>query len=362
MNPFLKKRMILLGSTFLLVLVLFASLGYISRPANHKPNRPAHHAENAFRNPWPTFENRGFGDLLKWQWDRLRGKAPKKPQRYDFRIMENDGQFLRANGEQFTVTWIGHATTLIQIEGHNILTDPIFSARCSPVAWAGPLRVVPPSPSFENLPPIDFVLISHNHYDHLDKPTIKRLGNQPRYFVPFLVGKFLRDLGIAPERITELDWWESATFDGLQFHCTPTQHFSGRGLHDRNQTLWCSWTVIGERQRFYFGGDTGYFPGFKEIGEKFGPFDLAILPIGAYLPRWFMSPVHVEPAQSAQAFLDLRAEKMLAIHWGTFDLADEPMDEPPRLLRAAVDSLGIDAAQVWVLQPGETKVVKENEP
>ncbi len=358
MNPFLKKRMILLGSTFLLVLVLFASLGYVNRPANHKPGRPAHHGENAFRNPWPTFENRGFADLLKWQWDRLRGKAPKKPERYDFRIAENDGQFLRANGEQFTATWVGHATTLIQIEGRNILTDPIFSERCSPVSWAGPKRVAPPSPSFENLPPIDFVLISHNHYDHLDKPTIKRLGNQPRYFVPLFVGKWLRNLGIANERITELDWWQSAEFDGLQFHCTPAQHFSGRGLHDRNQTLWCSWAVIGERQRFYFGGDTGYFPGFKEIGEKFGPFDLAILPIGAYLPRWFMSPVHVEPAQSAQAFLDLRAEQMLAIHWGTFDLADEPLDEPPKRLRAAADSIGIDWRRLWVLEPGETRVVK----
>jgi N-acyl-phosphatidylethanolamine-hydrolysing phospholipase D len=257
-----------------------------------------------------------------------------------------------------TATWVGHATTLIQFEGRNILTDPIFSERCSPVSWAGPKRAVPPSPSFENLPPIDFVLISHNHYDHFDKPTIKRLGNRPRYFVPLFVGKLLRNLGIANERITELDWWQSVEFDGLQFHCTPTQHFSGRGLHDRDQTLWCSWTVIGEHQRFYFGGDTGYYPGFKEIGEKLGPFDLAILPIGAYLPRWFMSPVHVEPAQSAQAFLDLRAEQMLAIHWGTFDLADEPLDEPPRLLRAATDSLGIDAAQVWVLQPGETRVVK----
>jgi N-acyl-phosphatidylethanolamine-hydrolysing phospholipase D len=360
MTNFIQKFMLIFGMALLLLFIIFfTAIGYVNHSNSHKSGRPAHHAENAFRNPWPGFEDRDFGDFLKWQWNRLRGNAPNKPEHYDFRIIENNGHFLRENGEQFTVTWIGHATALIQIEGRNILTDPIFSSRCSPVSWAGPQRVAPPSPSFENLPPIDMVLISHNHYDHLDKPTIKRLGNRPCYFVPLLLAKFLQDLGIAKDRIVELDWWQSAELDGLKIHCTPTQHFSGRGLHDRNRTLWCSWTVIGERHRFYFGGDTGYFPGFKEIGEKLGPFDLAILPIGAYRPRWFMSPMHVDPAQSAQAFLDLRAEKMLAIHWGTFDLADEPMDEPPRLLRAAADSLDIDSTRVWILQHGETRVVEE---
>jgi L-ascorbate metabolism protein UlaG (beta-lactamase superfamily) len=345
-----------------IIIFFFTAFGLSNRSNNNKSGRPAHHGENAFRNPWPGVEEHGFGDVLKWQWDRLRGKAPKKPARYDFQVIENDGKFLRENGEEFTVTWVGHATTLIQMEGRNILTDPIFSLRCSPVSWAGPQRVVPPSPTFEHLPPIDVVLISHNHYDHLDKPTIERLGNRPRYFVPLFVGKFLRDLGIAKARIVELDWWQFAELDGLTIHCTPTQHFSGRGLHDRNRTLWCSWAVIGKQQRLYFGGDTGYFPGFKEIGEQLGPFDLAILPIGAYRPRWFMSPVHVEPAQSAQAFLDLRAERMLAIHWGTFDLADEPMDEPPQLLRAAADSLGVDATRVWVFRHGESRVIKEGDP
>ena len=293
------------------------------------PGKPSHHTERGFRNPFPGFKPHGAGGFLQWQWDRLRGRAPKKPKTYAFTTAFNDGTALQSIANTLRVTWIGHATTLVQIAGVNILTDPIFSARCSPVAFAGPQRKVPAVPAFENLPRIDAVLISHNHYDHLDKDTIKKLGYGPRYFVPLNVGTLLRNFGIKDEYITELDWWETAEFRGLKFHCTPTQHFSGRGLHDANQMLWCSWAVSGENQRFYFAGDTGYFPGFKEIGEKLGPFDLAILPIGAYLPRWFMSPVHVNPPEALQAFLDVRGEHMLAVHWGTFDRADVLLDQPP---------------------------------
>jgi L-ascorbate metabolism protein UlaG (beta-lactamase superfamily) len=322
--------------------------------------RPPHHTDNGFRNPYPRFENRGLKDFLKWQRDRLNGRAPQKSKRYDFHVIENDGRNLRNNGKHFTVTWIGHSTTLIQIAGRNILTDPIFSERCSPVSWSGPKRRLPPSPRFGHLPRIDFVLLSHDHYDHLDKPTIKKLGNQPVYIAPLRVGKILQSFGIDRKRILELDGWQTVERDDLHFHCTPAQHFSGRGLHNRNGTLWCSWAVIGRRERLYFGGDSGYFPGFKEIGEKFECFDLALLPIGAYLPRWFMAPVHMEPAQSLQAFLDIRAEKMLAIHWGTFDLADEPLDEPPQLLHAAAKSLRLNPARIWIFHPGETRQLDEN--
>ncbi len=345
-------------------LALFVMIAFVIAaafvPDSEAPitGRPSHHREKGFRNPFSTFKPHGAGAFLKWQWHRLRGKAPAKPESYDFKIAFNDGAALQGDDENMRVTWVGHATTLVQIAGVNILTDPIFSERCSPVPFAGPKRKVPATPAFENLPRIDVVLISHNHYDHLDNDTIKRLGNGPRYFVPLFMGKFLRDLGIKKEHVVELDWWESAEFRGLKFHCTPTQHFSGRGLHDTNQVLWCSWAVLAKKHRFYFAGDTGYFPGFKEIGEKFGPFDLAILPIGAYLPRWFMSPVHVNPPEALQAFLDVRGQNMLAIHWGTFDLADEPMDQPPRDLRAAVDSLGVAPERIWVFQQGQTRAVK----
>jgi len=329
--------------------------GFMNRPGKQLTGRPAHILENGFHNPWPTFSDRGFDDFLKWQMDRWRGKAPEKPASYDFTVARNDGRFLRSNGSETTVTWVGHATTLIQIDGVNILTDPIWSERATPVSWTGPRRVVPPAPAFDDLPKIDIVVVSHNHYDHLDKPTIKRLGNEVHYFVPLLMAKWLRGVGIKNENITELDWWEETEHRGLKLVCTPTQHFSGRFLHDRNQVLWCSWTILGKEQRIYFAGDTGYFPGFREIGEKFGAFDVAILPIGAYLPRWFMAPVHVDPAQAAQAFLDLRARVMVPIHWGTFDLADEPMDQPPKVLFAAADSLQIPRKSIWLMRPGETR-------
>lgn len=319
----------------------------------------AHHQGKIFRNPYPGFQSRGFKDFLQWQRDRRNGKVQPKLQ-YHFPVIENDGALFRENHEHFTVTWIGHSTTLIQMAGCNILTDPIFSDRCSPVGWAGPRRAVPPSPRFHQLPRIDIVLLSHDHYDHLDKATIKKLGNQPFYIVPLRVGKILQSFGIDQKRIVELDWWQSIEHNNLHFHCTPAQHFSGRGVHNRNGTLWCSWVVISKQGRLYFGGDSGYFPGFKEIGEKFERFDLALLPIGAYLPRWFMSPVHMEPAQSLQAFLEVRAEKMLVIHWGTFDLADEPLDEPPRLLRAAAELQNLDPARIWIFQPGETRRLDKN--
>jgi len=321
------------------------------------PGRPAHHARMGFRNPAPDFKAPGGGSVLKWQWDRLRGRAPAKPARYAFQEVAPQCTAIEQASEKLRVTWIGHATTLVQIGGVNILTDPIFSERCSPVVWAGPRRKVPPAPGFEELPAIDAVLLSHNHYDHLDKRTLARLGNSTRYFVPLRLGKFLRRCGIRDENIFELDWWQNVAHRGLQWQCTPAQHFSGRGLHDTNQVLWSSWTVIGTAQRFYFGGDSAYFGGFKEIGEKFGPFDLAILPIGAYLPRWFMSPVHMSPPEALQALVDLRGKKMLAIHWGTFDLADESMDQPAKDLHAALPALAIAPERIWIFQHGETREV-----
>ena len=320
---------------------------------------PAHHTANGFRNPFPGFEEKGFVDVLQWQLDRMRGKSPKKPKAYRFDMAENDGKCLRDNRADFTVTWIGHSTLLLQMQGMNILTDPMWSERCSPVGFAGPKRYVDPGIKFEDLPGIDIVLISHDHYDHLDKPTIRRLDDKPFYLVPLGVGAFLQQQGI--RRFKELDWGDKTTIDEIDFYCTPAQHFSGRALKGRNKTLWCSWAVKGQSGSFYYTGDTGYFDGIKEIGNTLGPFDLVAVPIGAYLPRWFMRGVHVDPAEAVQVYLDLQGKIFVPIHWGTFDLADEPLDEPPRLLFEEVEKQGLDKSLFWQLKHGETRIISSDE-
>lgn len=321
-------------------------------------NRLPHHTADGFRNPFPGFEQRGAGDFFKWVfWDRITGKKPAKPDSYNFQIKENDGSLLRENRKDFTITWVGHSSLLIQIDGVNILTDPMWSERSSPVRFAGPRRVVAPGIKMEDLPPIDVVIISHDHYDHLDKNTIKKLGNQPQYLAPLGIGDYLQDWGVS--KFQEFDWGDSVRINNLRFFCTPSQHFSGRSPFRRDDTLWCSWVIKGAVHSVYFCGDSGYFPGYKEIGEKYGPFDVAALPIGAYLPRWFMSPVHMDPTEAVQAFLDLNAENFVAIHWGTFDLADDPLDWPPEHLYKAVEEQGLDIQKFWVMKHGETKIVKD---
>jgi N-acyl-phosphatidylethanolamine-hydrolysing phospholipase D len=333
----------------------------IMSPTLHSQSesKPSHHTKNGFRNPFPTYVDRNFADFLQWSLiDRIKGKKPDKPTFYNFKTVENDGQFLRNNKDAFTITWIGHSTLLVQIDGLNILTDPIWSDRCSPLQLVGPKRHVPPGISFENLPNIDVVLISHNHYDHLDRLTVERLGNDPFYLVPLGIGSFLQDLGI--KHYEELDWWESVSFNGIQFVCTPAQHFSNRSLFDRNKTLWSGWVVVGNEHKFYYAGDTGYFPGFKEIAERYGPFDIAAIPIGAYLPRWFMSPVHVSPQEAVQVFLNLNAHIFVPVHWGTFELADEPLDNPIKVLRDEIKSRQMNSDDFWILKHGETRIYQNN--
>ena len=253
-----------------------------------------------------------------------------------------------------TVTWIGHATVLVQLDGVNFLTDPIWADRSGPFSGlVGVGRYTPVPIPIADLPPIDFVLISHDHYDHLDEPTVRELARRfnPRFVVPLGIKAWLADRGIT--NAVELGWSETTTVKGLTIVCTPAQHGSGRTLADQNRRLWASWAVLGS-ERFYFAGDTGYYRHFKEIGDVLGPFGLAALPIGSYTPREIARPVHMSPEEALQAWRDLRAERLLGIHWGTFGLARERYDEPPRRLRAEVERLAIDPAAVWILKPGET--------
>ena len=317
---------------------------------------PPHHTDHGFRNPWPGFERRGFLDLLKWLLFE-HGKTPRqgKERCPELEGIFNDGAYLRKNTTEFTVTWIGHATVLVQMNGLNILVDPVWSERVSPLPFAGPHRYAEPMPAFEDLPRIDVVLITHDHYDHLDKDVIARLGDRSFYIVPLGIGRILGDIGIT--RRTELDWWDTHTFGGLTFTCTPAQHFSGRGMFDRNRTLWCGWLCRGTPGSLYVAGDTGYFPGFLQIGERYGPIDLACIPIGAYMPRWFMRPVHLDPADAIQAFKDIRGRYLMPIHYGTFHLADDPLCLPILEFRNEIARSGLDPGRFLVLRRGETRIV-----
>lgn len=251
------------------------------------------------------------------------------------------------------ITWIGHATMLVRFDGTTFLTDPILSDRASPVSFAGPLRAVAPGVPLEALPTVDFATISHDHYDHADVPTIRALARRGvRFVVPLGLGDVVREAG---GEAIELDWWQSTRIGTVTVHCVPAQHFSGRSLFDRDRRLWGGFVVEGKTRRFYHAGDTGYFDGFSEIGRRLGPIDLAAVPIGAYEPLAMMRFVHVIPEEAARAAVDLRAKRVVAMHFGTFVLTDEPLDEPPRRFLAETERLGVGADRAWVLKVGETR-------
>jgi len=321
------------------------ALGPAPRDADGRfanPDGPLSHGSIAVR--FPFFLRRIAGSF------RDRPGAPAQ--------LANDGAFLRENARHSvpTATWIGHATLLVQMDHVTFLTDPIWSDTASPVSFAGPRRFVPPGLALEDLPPIDFVLVSHNHYDHLDLATLVALAErdpETRFFVPLANADLLRERGIA--NVEELDWGEARGHAGVLVHCLPARHWSRRGVGDQGRALWSSWAVSGPERRFYFAGDTGYFDGFALIADALGPFDLAAVPIGAYRPVKMMQEAHLNPEEAVQAVLDLRAQRALAMHFGTFDLSDEPLDEPPRRFRDAAATSALGADDAWVLRIGETR-------
>jgi len=239
------------------------------------------------------------------------------------------------------VTWMGHSTLLIEVDGVTVLADPVFSDHASPYPWMPPKSYFPEMPiTPEQIDSVDVVLISHDHYDHLDEKSIVALKDKARHFVvPLGVGAHLRHWGVEAARITELDWWQDTTIDGVRLTATPTRHFSGRRMGSGNDTLWAGWVITGASANVFFGGDSGYLPGFKEIGERLGPFNLTLLECGAYNEHW--ANVHMMPEQTAQAHRDLRGRALLPIHWGRFDLALHDWDEPIQRLLAAGPDLTI---------------------
>jgi L-ascorbate metabolism protein UlaG (beta-lactamase superfamily) len=314
---------------------------------------PALHAGGGFRNLDPNYHRasiwaRARSLIVGGTW--LVGERRVAP----LERVAPDIQALRGNTSRASVTWIGHSTLLVQLDGVNFLTDPTWSPRSGPFGgFVGVGRYTPPAIAFDDLPRIAFVLISHDHYDHLDEPTVRHLAAQfnPQFIVPLGIKKWLADRGIT--NVVELNWGQSVKVGSLTVVCTPAQHGSGRTLVDQGRRLWASWAVLGSK-RFYFAGDTGYYEHFREIGDALGPFDLAALPIGSYTPRALAQPVHISPEEALQAWLDLRAKKFLGIHWGTFALAREPYDEPPRRITEEVARRHLDPDSVWIVKPGVT--------
>ena len=309
-----------------------------------------------FANPIGDLDHGSFGVRWGFMWRRL-GTAFRSGAGHPARVA-NDGAFLRENARHSepTVTWIGHATLLVQMEHVSFLTDPIWSERPSPISFLGPKRFVAPGLEIEDLPPIDFVVISHNHYDHLDLRTLKKLAKrspETLFYVPLGNAGLLRKAGIT--NVVELDWGDRVSFEGATIHCLPTQHWSKRGLADDQKALWASWAVTGPERRFYFAGDTGFFDGFEGIGEGLGPFDLVAVPIGAYAPRAMMKASHMDPEEAWRAAVALGARRAIAMHFGTFDLSDEPLDEPPRRFRAAAAGTSAAEPRAWILDIGETR-------
>lgn len=317
----------------------------MNTPHSGAPRTPDGRFRNNHRNTV-----HGRRELMKFlrEWRRRNGSRPH------FDKADNDPAWLARNRSQTTFTWIGHATFLVQLGGLNILTDPVMSKRTSPVQWAGPGRVAPLGLTFDELPKIDVVLISHNHYDHLDEPTVRKLAKRdaPAFVVPLGLRKWFEKRRIA--HVSELDWWQPTVVRGLRVHAVPAQHFSGRGAHDRNRTLWCGFVYEKNGQRHFFAGDTGYGPDFAAIGARFAPIDVAMIPIGAYNPRGLMRAVHVDPEEAVRIHQDVGSELSLGMHWGTFRLTLEPMDEPPVRLAAALDQAGIARGRFRVLTHGET--------
>jgi N-acyl-phosphatidylethanolamine-hydrolysing phospholipase D len=327
-----------------------------------------HHGPDGFGNNHVAFTSKSLADVLRWRWDSSRRGLPLPPSAPTPQV-EPDLDFIHANAGgalQPAATWIGHATVLVQFGGLNLLTDPIFSPRASPLAFAGPKRHQPPGLALAALPHIDVVLVSHNHYDHLDRASVQALaaqrGGPPLFIVPLGLKRWLADHDVA--HAVELDWWDRHPLGHVSVVLVPAQHWSGRGLNDRMKTLWGGFAVFAPDCHFFYAGDTGYSRDFCEMRERFatqqtahlgGGFDLAVLPIGAYAPRWFMAPQHVDVEEAVQIHRDLGAKRSVGVHWGTFQLSDEALDEPPRVLADVRSEQGIGEDEFFVLAIGESR-------
>jgi N-acyl-phosphatidylethanolamine-hydrolysing phospholipase D len=326
-----------------------------------------HHRPDGFNNNYIDNWRPEQPSFLAWQRARWSDGLPAQdPSR--IRVVAPDLDYLRANRSDVSVTWIGHSTALWQLGGLNILTDPHFTERASPVSFAGPKREVALPVQLAALPRIDLVLISHNHYDHLDAPTMHMLNQQPGgpplFIVPLGLDLWMKDQGIA--RVQRMDWWESVRVptrtDAVTIHFVPAQHWSSRSLWDRNATLWGGFvaqTQVNQRPyAMFFSGDTGYSKDFADIGARFGGFDFSQIAVGCYSPRWFMKEQHINEEEAVQIHLDVKSKLSMGVHWGTFRLCDEGIDAPIDALPKARQRLGVADDAFVLFAIGETRVLK----
>jgi N-acyl-phosphatidylethanolamine-hydrolysing phospholipase D len=320
--------------------------------------RPNHHTIQGFRNPAGTPPRlRRRNRVLKFIWrQRVHVVRPQVEETHVLGLDETLAG-LAVQGGKDSVTWLGHAAFLLRMDGKNVLIDPFLSEYASPIQGVGPRRFTPPGLPVGHLPKIDLLLVSHNHYDHLDKVTIEALPNKHRMqvVVPLGLGRFFRQRGF--RHVTELDWHQNIAIDRIKLTCVPAIHRSARGLIDRNRTLWGGFILESPESRIYFGGDTGYGPIFSETGKRYGPFDLAMLGIGCYAPRAAMHMNHADPEEAVQIARDLGAERVMGMHWGTIIMTEEPPFEPPARFRIAAEAAGYGEESAWVMRIGETRAM-----